>query len=348
VKRVKIAHPVLQKLLLSILTVILVGIIVFTTYYFTMNKENTSFVDSIYKYKVEVDKSNAIVVDAIKDIDNIDIKNTASINKIRAQILKASSTLQTTYDEIQKIKPPSKYEIQFSNYVNGIYSNRKIFMQTYLILKNTTSKDLDNAINALYKYVSDASKGYENSKLGKAYIALPSQIVAMPEKINQYAFKSFNDYQNRSRSLEEYQSYFKAMDDVLANFNSTKIDLAVNLEPIKQNTVSLDDVYIKIENKLSDMAQIQNVYSSLTLPAKMANKHQELDNILKAYTYYCQDFKQALTKFEEAGSDATAQADVTATFDDLKTKYDTLSRDFTDYVNAYNGDKMKYSDINNL
>ena len=344
----KNSHPVLQKFLLSILTVILVGTIVFTTYYFTMNKENSSFIDSIYKYKVEVDKSNAIVVEVIKGIDNIDIKSTSTINKIIGQIKIASTILQNTYDEIQKIKPPAKYKAQFSDYVSGIYSNRKIYMQTNLILKNPTSKDLDNAINALYKYVSDASKGYENSKLGKAYIALPAQIVDMPEKINQYAFKSFNDYENRSRSLEEYQSYFKAMDDVLASFNTSKIDLSSNLEPIKNNTISLDDVYIKIENKLSDMSQIQNAYNSLTIPAKMVRRHELFDGILKSYTYYCQDFKLALTKLEEAGNDPTAQAGVNSTFDDLKTKYQIISSNYTDYVNSYYGDKNKYSDINNL
>jgi hypothetical protein len=341
-------HSVLQKLGLSILTIVIVAAIVFTTYYFTLNKEDSSYINELYKYKVEVDKSNAQVAEAIKNIDSLDLKSTAEINTIKSEISNESSALQDIQKEIEKLDPPSKYKVQYDTFANGIYLNRRIFMQTNLILKNTKSTSLKSAINALTDYISKTSAAYESSKLKKAYIKLPDGIIGMADKVNTYAFNIYNDYETKTQSLEQYNSYFKTMDDILTTFNSTKEDLNSYVNFIKSNTLTTDDVYAKIESKLSDITQLQTSYTSLAVPPKMGDRHNQFDAIINAYFNYCQDFKTALNQFEEAGNDTNAQSDVNSTFNDLSTKYKNISKSFTDYWNAYSNDKEKYSDINNL
>lgn len=341
-------HPMWQKLGLSLLTVLLVALIVFTTYYFTLNKEDSKYINSLYKFKVVVDKCNSDVVDIVKNIDNIDIKDTKKIANIKSQISDVMTNLQNVLQDIHNLKPPSKYSIQYNNYVNGIYTNRKIFMQVNLILKNTTSNNIDNALNDLYSYVTETSKFYELSKLKKAYISLPSGIIGMPEKVHQYAFKSFNDYENRSQNFQQYTAYFKSMDVILLNFNNTKIDLGNYIGLINNAQMSYDDVYVKIEDKLSELASIENSYNLLSPPSKMGSRHSQLNDIIKLYTNYCQGFKDALTKYEEVSTGASIQAGSAFTLNELKIEYKTISKRFIDYRNAYNGDKTKYSDINNL
>jgi hypothetical protein len=347
-KNEKKLHPVLQKLGLSALTVLIVVAIVFATYSFTLNKEDSKYINQLYKYKLEVDKSNDMVAEAVKNIDGIDVKSVTEIKAIEAKLSSASTELQSVENELSQLKPPSKYGTQYANYSNGIYLNKRIFMQANLILKNTKSASLKSAVNALSDYINKASAAYESSKLKKAYINLPAGVIDMSDKVNTYSFNVYKDYENKTQSLEQYTAYFKSMDDVLANFNTSKEDLNSYISFIKSNTLTMDDVYAKIEGKISDVTQIQTQYTSLSVPPKMGNRHNQLDDILKSYLYYCQDFKAALTKFEEAGTDLSALNDVNSTFNDLSTNYKTITTSFTNYWNAYNSDKDRYTDIKNL
>jgi hypothetical protein len=342
------SHPVLQKLGLSALTVLIVVAVVFATYNFTLNKEDSKYINDLYNFKLEVDKSNSNVAEAIKSIDSLDVNSVNEINAIESKISSASSDLQGVVNKLALLKPPSKYEVQYNGYKNGVYLNRRIFMQANLILKNTKSSELKSAINSLTEYITQTSTAYEASKLKKAYIKLPIEIIQMSDKVNTYAFNVYKDYENKTQSLEQYTSYFKSMDSVLANFNTSKEDLNSYINFIKSNTLTMDDVYARVEGKMADITQIQATYTALSVPPKMGDRHKQLDDILKSYFYYCQDFKTALNKFEEAGTDITAQNDVTSTFNDLSNDFKTITTNFTNYWNAYNNDKDRYSDIKNL
>lgn len=341
-------NPLLIKIGLSVLTVFIVVAIVFTTYYFTLNKEDSSYINQLYKYKQIVDKSNDSVADAIKNIDTIDLKNTSEIDDIKKVVSSASSDLYDAYQNLESLRAPAKYNGQFASYKNGIHLNWKIFQQAKLILKNPKSNKLHNAINDLSGYIVDTSKAYEESKLRKAYIKLPAGILSMSEKINTYAFNVYKDYEEKSQSLEEYTNYFRSMDQILTDFNTAKIDLNPNLSLIKANSISTDDVYAKIESILTEVENIQTSYTSLSVPPKMGDRHRQLDDMLKFYINYCTDFKAALNKYEEVSTDPSSQADVNSLFNDLETKYKNLTKQFNDYQNGYSNDKIKYSDVNNL
>jgi hypothetical protein len=350
----KRVQPVLLKIGLSFLTILLVGAIVFTTYYFTINKADSGYINTLYEFKVDVDKCNDTVAKATNSIDNLNINKTSELKDIRSIISDASFNLNNILQDVQKVTAPSKYKTQFESLVNGISTNKKIFTQTILILRNTHSNNISKGINDLNTYVSNTSKYYEIAKLKKAYIKLPDGILSMSEKISKYAFKSFDDYENKTHELEDYLAYFKLMDNVVSNFNNTKINLGVNYNQIKSEEISIDDVYVKIEGKLSELAQIQSNYEAISIPSnvKIKDRHIQFNDIIKRYTYYCQDFKIAINRYEETSTDADADADAEAeaafAFDDLEIKYKTLSKTFTDYISSYNADKSKFSNINNL
>lgn len=346
--KTKKKHPVMQKLGLSILTVLIVTAIVFTTYYFTLNKEDSKYINQLYKYKVEVDKSNNSVADAVKNIDNIDVKNSSEIDGIKSTISNAVSDLENVLQDLQQLRPPAKYKLQYDNFTNGIFFNKRIFMQANLIIKNPRSNKLKSATNDLSSYISNASKAYDLSKLKKASITLPNGIVNLSDNVNNYAFNIYNDYEARNQSLEQYTAYFKSMDDVITMFNNSKEDLGINLNLIKTNTLSMDDVYTKIEGDLTELNQIQTSYNALSVPPKMGSRHKQFNDIIQSYIYYCQDFKTALNKYEEAGSDTNSQNDVNLAFSDLAAKYKLICTNLSNYQIGYNNDKAKYSDINNL
>lgn len=343
-------QPVLLKIGLSFLTILLVGAIVFTTYYFTINKADSGYINTLYEFKVDVDKCNDAVANATSGIESLSIDKTSELKDIRSIISDASFKLNNVLQNLQKLKAPSKYKLQYESLVNGVYTNKKIFTQTILILKNTHSNKISNGISALNKYVSETSKYYEAAKLKKAYIKLPDGILGISEKIGQYAFKSFDDYENKTHALEDYLSYFKLMDNVVSTFNNSKINLGASYQQIKSGELSVNDVYVKIEGKLSELAQIQSNYEAISIPSntKIKDRHIQFNDIIKRYTYYCQDFKIAINRYEEAGTDADAESEAVFAFDDLEVKYKTLSKTFTDYISSYNADKTKYSNISNF
>lgn len=345
--KVKRKNTLLIKLGLALLTIILVAAIIFIAYYFTKNKEDNRYINQLYNYKEQVDKSNAQVGSAVDGLKNINVKDSAALDSIRKIISGEITNLENVLLDISSVKPIIKYRSEYDNLINGIHSNKDIFTQANLILKNTKSTRIKSAVGDLSGFITTTTRYYEASKLKKAYIILPDSIKALPDKINSFAMDSYRYYQNRSHNNELYTSYFSSMDKVINAFNNDKIDLGINIDQINAGTLSIDDVYIKIENKLSEISEVQSTYDALSPPPKMGDRHKAFDDLIKTYSYYCQDFKTALSSYEEALTNTSELGSAKSAFDDLKSKYTTLSIDFTNYYNGYIDDKAKYSDINN-
>jgi hypothetical protein len=270
------------------------------------------------------------------------------ITKTKSDMSKAEAQIQAAIVKLKKITPPSKYTKQYNTYINGITLNKKIYTQAYLILKNTKSKDLENAINALYKYVSDSTAAYDAAKLGRSYIELPSDILTLPDKLHQFAFKSYNDYEAKNRLLEQYNAYFDSMDKMVKNYRDIQADMGSYVNSINNNTTTIANVYLEVEKKLNSLTDLQNSYLALTIPPKAVSIHQSFGDILKRYIAYCQDYKTTLTKLEEAGQDQMLIQEATFVFDELEIRYKEIAKAFTDFNEKYNGDKSMYSDSENL
>lgn len=348
IKAKKKKHPLLIKLGLALLTIFVVGSVIFLAYYFTKNKEDTKYIDQLYSYKENVDKSNVAVSNLAAGLTSVSVKDSVTLEIYKKKISTEITNLENVLQDIETLKPMAKYRTQYDNFVNGIRSNKDIFNQALQILKNTKSTRIKAAVKELSGFVSTTTQFYEAGKLKKAYIKLPTGILELPGKINDFAMGSYKFYQNRIHNMELYTAYFNSMDKLITDFSATKTDLGINIDQINAGSLSIDDVYLKIEDKLAEVSSLQTNYDAMSPPPKMGDRHKAFDDILKSYSYYCQDFKTALSSYEEALNNPDALSAAKQAFEDLKTKYSTLSKNFTDYWNAYNGDKVKYSDVNNL
>jgi hypothetical protein len=337
-----------RKISIAILTILIVAATIFITYYFTSNSASNKYINALYKQKQNIDKANNLVAQSIKNLSNLGSKNKEELTKIINTISNAEAMIASSIENIKKITPPAQHKTQFNTFLQGVTQNKRIFTQTRLILSNTKSNSLNNAINSLYKYVSDTSKFYESSKLKKAYISLPNEILTLPDKVHNYASKMYSEYENKSRLLEQYNSYFNAMNGIVLDFQNEKVDLGNNLELIKNDQISFEEVYIQIEKKLAKLDDLLNSYNNLTVPANLATQHQKFNEIIKSYTYYCQDFKSLLTKFEGAQGNEAMLKEVNEQFNALEEQYKKISQDFTSYLDKYHGDEAFYTDINNL
>jgi hypothetical protein len=295
--------------------------------------------------KLKIDDANKAVSDAVKGMDKLDVTNTAELNKIISVISQSDSTLGNSLKVLNNIAPPAKYKTQYQTFVQGIASNRKIYTQANLILKNTKSKDLQKAIDSLDKYTEDTTKFYENSKLGKAYIKLPPDILTLWDKVSNYAIAAYSNQEAQSRLLEQYTAYFDAMDTLIEQFSNAKTDLNSYVEALNNNQITIGDVYIEVERKLGELNRIKGIYTGMAVPPKTLEQHKMFNELINNYTSYCEEFKAALTELEEAGGNKDALGEASLTFESLYVRYVDINRSYTDYKQIYDADKAKYSSM---
>lgn len=320
---------------------------VYIAYSFTINKEDNAYINSLYKYKQKVDDVNKTVVNTLNNIDSLDTNDEKSINDIKQKLSASLSDIQNILTDVNKIKAPVRYENQFDLYVKGIESNKNFINQIILILNNSKSNDVVNAVETANKYIDESKKYYEASKLKKVYIEIPAGIYSIPDKISKYAFKVLSEYQSKSLLLEQYTSYFDNMDNLLNEFKGVKTSLNSNYLNLVNNETSFDKVYIAIEKKLIEINGMQDMYNNISVPASLASNHKMFNNILNSYTNYCMDFKNTVTKFEESSSQDNS-SEIKKLFESLEKNYDSTDKSFNDYINNYNGNKAFYTDITNL
>lgn len=337
-----------QKILISISTLLLLGIIFFVSYHFTTGNTKSNYKDSLYTQKLEVDKINKTVAEAVKDIDKLDISNTEELKGIISIISKGEASMQSSINAISKITAPANYSSQYSSFLEALTLNKKIFTQTNLILKNTKSKDLQKALDALDKYTGEAVAAYENSKLDKIYIKLPNEILTLWDKVGNFALASYSNYESKSRLLEQYTEYYHSMDSIIESFINEKIDLRTYIDAIKNGQTSIGDVYVEIDKKMNQINKIKNDYSKLSVPSKTAKQHGQFSEILNSYSTYCEQFKLVLTELEEAGSNTDALMEVSISLDELDIRLAEINSNYKDYKELYDKDKDIYMNINNL
>ncbi len=337
-----------QKILISISTLLLLGIIFFVSYNFTSGNTKSIYIDSLYTQKLKVDEANKTAAEAVKNIDKLDVSNKQELQNIISVIAKAESSIQDSISSLKKISPPANYEDHYSSFLDALSLNKKIFTQTNLILKNTKSKDLQKAIDALDKNIGDTSVAYENSKLKTVYIKLPSEILTLWDKVGNFALVSYSNYEAKAVLLEQYTEYYNTMDNIIEEFINEKEDLNTYIDAIKNGTASISDVYIKIDKKMNQLNKIKSSYAKLSVPSKTAKQHGDLNDILNSYSDYCEQFKPVLTALEEAGSNPDALMEVSSSLDELYVRLQEINASYNEYKELYDKDKDAFMNIDNL
>lgn len=336
-----------QKIYIALSTVLLGVAIVFGTYYYMSNRVSFQYINTLYSEKENIDKANSLIAETIKKL-NAGNNSPENINELKASVIEAESKVQQSLDRLKKYNPPAQYNMDFNNYLKAISLNKKLYNQANLILKNSSSKDAFNAIDALSKLIDEIKITYEKSNAKRATIKLPDEISNLPEILNQITLVEYKKHEEKNRLLEQYTTYFDSMEMVIQSLNVELTNLNDNLIAMKSNETSIESVYMAIENKLTNLATIKSEYSKISVPPALAENHKAFEEILKSYNYYCQDFKSTLTKFEQAGNSQIKQHEVEISFIELDGNFQEISAKFEDYVTKFNDNKNFYTNPDNI
>lgn len=337
-----------QKIIISISTLLLLGIIFFISYHFAFGNTKSEFIDSLYSQKLEVDKINSTVAEGVKNIDKLDIENKEELQRIISVISKGEASMQDRINSLGEITAPANYSSSYTSFMEGLSLNKKIFTQANLILKNTKSKDLQKAIDALDKYIEDTKMAYDNIQIEKVHVKLPGEILTLWDKVGGYALAAYSDYEIKGRLLEQYTEYYHSMDTILEEFINEKEDLNTYIDLISKNQITIGEVYVKIDTKLGKLNKIKKSYSGLSVPAKTAKQHGRFNDILNTYSTYCEEFKKVLTKLEEADGNPDALMEVSISLDDKDLMLQGINTAYIEYKDLYDKDKDIYMNADNL
>lgn len=337
-----------QKLIIAFSTVALIFAVFFITYYFMYSNSSSQFINDVKTEMVNIDKANKDAYDSVKNLDKIGVNETDKLKEIIKVISASRDEINRSLKTLEKTVPQEKYKNQFDMYLSGVRSNLRAIQLAVNILSNPKSKDIPNALDSLDKYVEEAAKSYGKIKLGKLSVKTSAELDSLSKKIRDFSNAVYSDYASKAALLEQYTNYFDEMDSVIGSFEAEMTDLNNNVALIKNGQTTISNVYSSIENKLMKLTEIKNNYNKIAVPAKTLNQHKTFNDMLDAYSSYCQDFKSAIILYEEAGTDEEALMEVTMEFDELYIRYQEFASRYKDYKNLYNKDKDFYMDINNL
>lgn len=337
-----------QKVLISISTLFLLAIIFFISYRFATGSTKSDYVDQIRAEITKIDDINKDAADSVNAIDKLKDDDKDGLNKIISSLSKAEAAMQKSINAVKEISPPSNYKKHHTAFLDALSLNKKIYSQTNLILKNTKSKELENAYNALKEYIKNTSAAYEASKLEKAYVKLPSGILTLWSNVEAYGKSAYAAYEGKAQLLEQYTKYYNSMDEIIEDFSNIKMDLNTYIDAISANRTTIGDVYIEVDKKLGELAELKNNYSGLTVPSKVAEQHTKLDEIIGKYITYCESFKPILTELEEAGTNQDALMEVSISLEELYVSLTEINVNYKEFKEQYDKNKDIYMNIDNL
>lgn len=337
-----------KKIVLPIAIILFGALASLGAYYFTSYKNDSGYINQILNEKAKIDKANSTSGEVLNNFENIDLKNTEELSKITKALSSSEGLLQDSLKDVKSITPNNKFKNQNDNLILAMEANKKIYTQTLLILQNPTHKDIDNAVDALKKYIKDASNYYKASQIKKVSISLPEEILTLGDKITQFVQIEKTDYEAKSRVYEQYSKYFDEMDKIVSEFKKIKTDLQPNIDLIKSNKATIEDTYLVIERKLISLNDIKTSLDKVSVPPKTIKEHEKFSNIIKGYMDYCEEFKKNVIEFEEAGDDSNKLNGVNQLFDQLKKQYKNIDSSFNDYSNKYEQDKSTYGNVSNI
>lgn len=338
----------IQKALIALSTLLLVLGVFFITYHFMSNRTSDKFNDIINVQKLKIDEANTKAASSLKNLDKLKTSDKDKIDNMINTISSSEKAIGKALDELKSINPPERLKTQFDGYINAVSINRRILYQTCLILKNPRSNDLQKALDALDKYVTETEKAYKAIKLEKSSIKLPDDILLLPENMRQYSTVIYNDYTAKTNALEQYTQYFDSMDPIIYEYKSEMYDLNNYIILIKDGQTTVDTVYAEAEKRLVKLTEIKNEYIQISLPARIVDQHNIFNDLIDKFTYYCQDFKSTLMMLNEAGTNEDSLLEVNTKLDELEARYKEIKNDFKTFSQNYESNKAFYKDINNL
>lgn len=284
-------------IIITISSTLILAAVFFATYFIFIDKTLNGYEKNMNNL---VSQINSVNKNANKMLDNKVINSDLAKENIPA-IVKEIDIIR---NKVEAEVPGDKFKLQHANLIEGLKSNRLMYIQILNILKSPNSNDLKDSFSSFEKYRDDTENYYSEFSVSSlspsveneahdflyAFTIYTNELINTQEEAKaklQQSTAFANSYNsilekfvpiktNFSLELNEARnngSYNKVID--LANkYNTTNGDLQsemLNLSSVPQNAIALRDDYIRLSNDYNAFIQsfIADVNEEMNLLASL-------------------------------------------------------------------------------
>lgn len=275
--------------------IIIVAITFGITYYFMYGSTMVKYKNSIKKTISYIDKSNTKAVsiyDYMKDGD-------LQIDKIKSTIESSKKDLEEASKIVKDNTPPEEYKKLHSNILNGINSNKTLFIQTTSILDNYSSSTVDNSINALYEYLSITSSYYEKVDFKGITIPISNEFLSFPDKISDYINSLTKETDSTIPNYDMQIAYLNNIKNTLEEVETLEDELNKKIDDSKNGGLSYKQLMISISSTKNKLSYIIDETNSSVAPSEVEDMKTNLLSLLKLYENHLTAFRNSIESSKE-------------------------------------------------
>lgn len=322
----------MNKTLLTIIitissTLILAGIF-FTTYFVFVDKTLNSYEKNMNGL---VSQINSVNKSANKLLDNKVINSDLAKEKLPSMV----KELDIIRNKVEAEVPGDKYKLQHTNLIEGLKSNRLMYMQILNILKSPNSNDLKDAFANFEKYRDDSENYYSEFSVSSLSPSVENQAKDFLYAFTIYTNELIDTQEEALAKLQQSTAFANAFDSILEKFVPIKTDFSLQLEEVRKNNGNY--------NKLIELANANNTINSnlqkeilnlSSVPQNAATLRDDYVRLSNDYSSYIQSFIEAVNGEMELM--ASLDEDETISEDQLKELYSTSNNKFLAVQDKYN------------
>lgn len=341
----KHTKSIILKISIFLLCCLTIAAAFFLAYNYIFKRTDNAFLDKVAVQVTALNDANLAAANIVEGLGTASIEDETIISNINHQLYSSSKSIQGVTSKLEDITVPSRYADDISALIEGTKENKKVYDQTVLILKNTKSPKLEDAITSLGNYIDKSVQNYSSVNLAHIQVTLPNNILMINDTVHQYAFRAYNDYEAKNREIELYTAYYTAMDTVVRGLQSNLEDFSSSIILIKNNVRSAADIYSKIDKKLIALYDLKDSYSKISLPPKVVTSHKKFGSFLDQYISYCRSYKNAISSLSDSDNTEETLLSISSNLDKLSADFKKLISSYSAYTDTFYNDMDIYTSL---
>lgn len=278
-------------------------------------------------------------------IKNINIINsqTGSINEGQTiDIEKAKDKLPSVINSLIKINKnlenydaDSRYKYTFDSLKSGLDNNILMYKQLLSIFNNLESNDINNSIQNFINYKNNCIKYYGYIKSNHKFFSLSKDSTVFINNSYNYIL-NFTRIKNDKDILNTQNMEFENnINDILAKFNSVRVNLYYYAESARKNSISYDNAIVKVQNNKDKFNNILEQFSQINVPQNQIEVYRNFNKVLNDYNTYINSFSSALKKEKYISESKNSSLDISDLYKDSDTKYNIMNKNFNNLKNNF-------------
>ncbi|KMT21188.1 hypothetical protein [Clostridium cylindrosporum] len=249
-----------NKIILSVILfiIIITGVI----YYLMYGSSEAKYNRSVNKAISLINNSNEKATSTYSYIED----GKEGLDKIKKALETSKKDLDSAVNIVKPLTPPDKLKLKHSNLLNGINSNKLLYIQSIASLDNYTSDTINSSTSTLYKYLSSTVGYYENFNAKKNKILLSKKFLDYPDKLTIYLS---NIRKNESTLSAETNAKIVFLNDIKTNLNminSIGSNVEKDITLTKNRKMSTKQLMISLSSNKNDLSSVIDKVDNLSSP----------------------------------------------------------------------------------